>query len=46
MQTGLRAISWGLQRVVVALGILAVCVVMGYVIWVTAIVAGMALSGQ
>jgi hypothetical protein len=46
MQAGLRAISWGLQRLAIALALLVVGVVFAYVIWVTLIVAGQALSGQ
>ena len=46
MQTGLRAIGWGLQRLAFALGILVFGVFFAYAIWVTAIVAGQALSGQ
>jgi hypothetical protein len=46
MQTGLHAISWGLQRLAITLGLLVVGVIFAYVIWVTLIIAGQALSGQ
>lgn len=46
MQTGLRAVGWGLQRLALVLGILAFGICFLYVLWVTLIVAGQALSGQ
>ncbi len=46
MQTGLHAVGWGLQRLAIVLAILAVTVVFAYVMWVTVIIAGQALSGQ
>lgn len=45
MEAGLHTISWGLQRMGIALGILVFGALFAYVIWVVVIVAGQAVAG-
>jgi len=39
MQTGLHAISWGLQRLAIVLGVIVLAACLSYVTWVFVIVA-------
>lgn len=45
MQTGLHALTWGLQRLGVALGLLMLAAFSAYVIWVFVIIAGQGVAG-
>ena len=45
MQTALHAISWGIQRIGITLGILVFGAVFAYVMWVLVIVVGQAAAG-
>ena len=44
MQTGLHAISWGLQRLAITLGILVLGAAFALAMWVIAIVVAQAIA--
>jgi hypothetical protein len=48
MNTGLHAVGWGLQRIVLGLGAAAFAVLLAYAMWIFVIVAlqGVASFGQ
>jgi hypothetical protein len=44
MQTGLHAVSWGLQRLAIGLGALVLTVFFGYALLIAFIVTGQAIA--
>lgn len=44
MHAGLHAVGWGLQRLMIALGAVALAAILAYISWVFVIVAGQAVS--
>ena len=46
MQTGLHALTWGLQRLAIGIGAVVVLIFVSYVVVVLAVVVGQAWSGQ